>query len=76
MLITDEVKIAVADRLLKSGYITEQTRALLITEGGTIVDDTQFPVEISEDGSVYINVSGSAWPLIFKGYIQKHINVD
>lgn len=59
--------IATADRLLEAGYITPEERASLITDKGVIVDDTAFPVDVCDNGNVYIHNRGS-YPLILKGF--------
>jgi hypothetical protein len=61
--------IVVADRLLRDGYITDRQRALLQTYRGTVVNDSQFPVDVTESGDVYVH--GGAYPLILKGYARE-----
>jgi hypothetical protein len=58
--------ILVADELLNDGLITPKERGQLITEDGEVVDNSDFPVDVCENGDVYIH--GGTYPLILKGF--------
>jgi len=62
--------IQIADRLLEEDFITQKERKLLVTKDGQVVDDTQFNVEVCENGDVYIHRRGP-YPLILPGYARK-----
>ena len=60
--------VLAADRLLEAGHITPQERAGLVTDtAGVIVDDTAFPVDVCDNGDVYVHNRGS-YPLILTGH--------
>jgi len=60
--------VLTADRLLEAGHITPRERAGLVTDReGAIVDDTAFPVDVCDNGDVYVHNRGS-YPLILTGH--------
>jgi hypothetical protein len=58
--------ILVADELLEEGLITPEERSRLITEDGEVVDNSDFPVDVCENGDVFIH--GGTYPIILKGF--------
>ena len=63
---TDKQKIQIAKRLYIEGYIDLRTLAELKCTSTTIIDDVHFPVDICDNGDVYIH--GGTYPIILRGY--------
>ncbi len=60
--------IDTAKRLLADGHISaDEMRRLKVDGDGGIIDDTTFPVDLADNGTVYIHGRG-AYPVELKAY--------
>lgn len=68
-ILSDVTQIEVAKRLFKEGYIGSDELSKLIIDGDKIVDDANFPVDMCENGDVFIHRCGT-YPIILRGYFK------
>lgn len=60
--------IEVADCLVADKWITKADRAKLIVKDGLVHDDSKFPVELCENGDVYLHKG--AYPYMLPRYAK------